>query len=112
MGAGHDHDEEDDDGPVFELTDIDTLTETGPGHGFVYAHAEDQDDPIGIMEYHLKPDGNVCAAYFTVVPCCETGRCPHWTVITEWTPLTTQSELHCPSCDMRGRIINGRWENE
>ncbi len=103
--------DDDDDETTFEITDIDTLTETGPGHGFVYAWAEGQDMPIGLWEYHLKPDGDVCAAYFTSVPCCESGRCPHWTVIDHWTPLTAHG-LHCPTCGMSGRVNQGKWENE
>lgn len=104
--------EKSDDEASFELTDIDTLTETGPGHGYVFARAEGVVEPIGLWEYHLRPDGEqVCAAYFTSVPCCDSGRCPHWAVVDSWSPLTTKSELHCPSCGTAGRIVNGRWED-
>ncbi len=127
MGAGkggshsHPHDHHDDDDYVehgiddgeaaFELTDIDSLTETGPGHGYVLAKTADPEIPIGLWEYHLNGEGEVCAAYFTSVPCCESGRCPHWTVIDQWQPLTTGSDLHCPTCGMAGRVNRGRWED-
>jgi hypothetical protein len=94
---------------MFELTDIDKLVSTGEHHGYVPALAEDQDQPVGLWEFHLNPAGEVCAAYFTAVPCCETGRCPHWTVIDRWEPLNTQSLLHCPTCGVEGRVSDGHW---
>lgn len=71
-----------------------------------HSSAERPPNPIGIIEYHRKPDGDWCGgyAYFT-------GHGPPdktWTV-NSWDPLDLSPSLACPTCGSHGYIRQGKW---
>ncbi len=93
----------------FDLSNFEALIPTGPNHGYIPVTRDDNDEMVGIYEWHLNPRGELCAMYFTVWPCCDGDVCPHWTTIDHWDPLTVKVPLNCPSCGITGRIVDGRW---
>lgn len=83
----------------------------GPGHRIKYNDYEGE--PAGIVEWHLKSDGNWCQGWVAFhgskwANKFKPGDMIGWHVV-EKEPLTLTPSILCRTCGAHGFITKGKW---
>jgi len=80
------------------------------GNGTKYTRVVwgDNNEWVGINEWHLTPAGELCGGWIPFAGTSYPAGQPTWDVISR-APLTLSPSLLCRSCQHHGFIREGRW---
>lgn len=93
-----------------------TEVDLGNGHRVKILIRGDEKHPFVLVHLHLKANGEKCESHIPLMLNSD-NRTRGW-FVKSYGPLTvvgTQAHaddiLTCPRCGLRGRIVDGRWED-
>jgi hypothetical protein len=89
----------------------DALDATGVvdlGNGAKYTRVIYQDEWVGINEWHLTPQGDLCGGWVPFAGSAIPGGGTYWDVLS-LDPLTLSPSVLCRGCGHHGFIREGRW---